>query len=416
MAAADVPRTLVVGAGVVGLACAAALQREGRAVTLVDPRPPGEYCSFGNAGCFSRSSVVPLGLPGLWKKVPGYLLDPAGPLAIRWRYLPRIAPWLVRFVRASSPVRVEAIAAALHALLDPALAEWRALAQWAGVPELVVQRGHAFAYTSVDAFAADAFGRALRERFGVRIDVLAGAAIREFEPQLAPAVARLVVLPDQGHTPNPLRLAQALAARLAAGGARFVQATARAFDIVDGRVGGVVTDGGTLATDTVIVAAGAHSAPLAATLGARVPLDTERGYHVMLAAPSAMPALPVMSGTGKFYATPMEGGLRVAGTVEFAGLDAPPDWARTAPLLDGARALFPGLRHGAVTRWMGHRPSLPDTLPVIGGAPAAGNAWFAFGHGHTGLTAAAPTARLIADLVAARAPAIDVTPYRATRF
>ncbi|MBS0319075.1 MAG: FAD-dependent oxidoreductase [Proteobacteria bacterium] len=408
--------TLVIGAGVVGLACAAALQREGHAVTIVDPRAPGEYCSFGNAGCFSRGSVVPLGLPGLWKKVPGYLLDPAGPLTIRWRYLPRIAPWLVRFVRASAAERVDAASVALHALHDDALAEWRTLAAWAGVPELVVQKGHAFAYTSVEAFAADALGRALRVQRGVRVDVLTGPDVHAFEPLLAPDVVRLVVMPDQGHTPNPLRLSQAIAARLAAGGARFVRSEASGFDLVDGRVRGVVTASGTLAADTVVVAAGAHSAPLAAALGAHVPLDTERGYHVMLAAPSAMPGLPVMSGTGKFYATPMEGGLRVAGTVEFAGLDAPPDWARTAPLEAGARALFPGVTYGNVTRWMGHRPSLPDSLPVLGTAPAARNAWFAFGHGHTGLTAAAPTARFIADLVAGRTPALDPAPYRASRF
>jgi D-amino-acid dehydrogenase len=407
---------IVVGAGVIGLASAARLQDEGWRVTLVDPRPPGEYCSSGNAGCFSRGSCVPLGTPGIWKDVPRWLADPRGPLAIRPRYLLSLAPWLWRFQRATAPARVAAIADALHALLDPALGRWHALAAWAGVPELVQQRGHAFAYASAHAFAAAAFGRELRKQHGVTIDVLEGGAIREFEPALSPSITHLVVLPQQGHCANPLRLSRALAERLRQGGASFVQRAVQAFDAIDGRVVAVIADGERLAADAVVVAAGAHSGPLAALAGARVPLTTERGYHVMLEAPSVAPKLPVMCGEGKYYATPMEEGLRVAGTVELASLDASPDWKRADVLLAGVRELVPGLRHGAVTRWMGHRPSLPDSLPVIGRAPRFTNAFFAFGHGHVGLTAAAPTADIVADLVAGRAPAIDVTPYSAERF
>jgi D-amino-acid dehydrogenase len=162
-------RVTVIGAGVVGLACASYLQIQGHDVTLIDPCPPGEQCSFGNAGCFSRASCVPLGLPGIWKKVPGWLADPAGPLHIRLSHLPRAAPWLWRFQRSTSMARVNHGADALHALLTTTLDKWRPLALRAGVPELVVQDGYAFAYASEAAFRADALGRELRRQRGVAI-------------------------------------------------------------------------------------------------------------------------------------------------------------------------------------------------------------------------------------------------------
>jgi D-amino-acid dehydrogenase len=409
-------RISVIGAGVVGLACAARLQMRGHAVTLVDPRDPGSHCSHGNAGCLSRASCVPLGLPGTWKKVPGWLLDPRGPLVIRPSYALAIAPWLWRFRRNTTLERVNAIADALHALLDPTVAKWRPLAAWAGVPELICQEGYGFAYRSAAAYAGDALGRDLRRARGVKIDVLTGAAIREFEPALSPEITHLVLLPEQGHVPNPLRLSQALAARLREGGATFVRREARGFELADGRIARIATDGEPVDADAVVIAAGAHSAPLARALGASVPLETERGYHVTLASPSVQPRIPIGSGEGKYFATPMETGLRIAGAVELAGLAAAPNYARADVLLEGAKRLFPGLAHGPVERWMGHRPSLPDSMPVIGRSPQARNAYFAFGHGHVGLTAAPSTAEIVEALVAGETPFLDPKPFAAERF
>ena len=409
-------RVAVVGAGVVGLACASQLQMQGHDVTLLDPRPPGEYCSFGNAGCLSRASCVPLGLPGMWRSVPGWLLDPAGPLSVPLRYGLRIAPWLWRFQRASSMPRVSRIADALHALLTVSIDHWRPLATRAGVPELIVQQGYAFAYDSQTGFDADALGRKIRRAHGVAIDVLQGPDIRAFEPALSPRLSHLVVLPEQGHCPSPLRLSRALAECLLEGGARFVNRAADAFEIVGGRVVRVLTGDAPIVTDAVVIAAGAHSNTLSSQLGADVPLETERGYHAMVAAANVTPRIPIASGEGKYFVTPMEEGLRIAGTVELAGLEAPPNFERADVLLTKAQRLLPGLAPVTVERWMGHRPSLPDSLPVIGRSPHVRNAFFAFGHGHVGLTAAAPTGAIIADLVAGRDPFIDVAPYSAERF
>ena len=406
----------VIGAGVVGLACAAALQRRGHEVTVIDPRPPGEYCSFGNAGCLSRASCVPLGLPGAWRKVPGWLLDPAGPLSIRLRYAHRIAPWLWRLHLSTSLARVNQIADALHPLLTTTIEKWRPLAEWAGVPELIRQEGYAFAYESEAGFLGDRLGRELRKARGVRIDVLTGGEIREFDPTLSPAITHLAVMPEQGHVPSPVRLSRALADRLRQGGANFVVRAATGFETAGGRVTRIATSGGRIEADAVVVAAGAHSRELSAKLGSPVPLETERGYHLMLKSPSVVPRIPVCSGEGKFFVTPMEGGLRIAGTVELAGLSAPPDLARANAMLPGARRLIAGLTHESVETWMGHRPSLPDSLPVIDRSPRYPNAYFAFGHGHVGLTAASPTSEIIASLVANEPPFMDIRPFAADRF
>ncbi|TAK87412.1 MAG: FAD-binding oxidoreductase [Betaproteobacteria bacterium] len=406
----------VIGAGVVGLACASELQRRGHAVTLIDPGLPGQGCSFGNAGCLSRASCVPLGLPGSWRKVPGWLLDPAGPLSIRLRYAHRIAPWLWRLHLSTSLARVNQIADALRPLLDRSIEKWRPLAAWAGVPELIRQDGYAFSYESEAGFAGDALGRSLRVARDVEITVLQGPEIREFDPALSPTITHLVLMPQQGHVANPGRLSRALAERLRSGGATFVSAAAKGFDFRDDRVARVITDGPSVEVGAVVIAAGAYSKQFAEKLDSDVPLETERGYHVMLESPSVLPRIPVCSGEGKYFMTPMETGLRIAGTVELAGLEAPPNYRRADFLLPGAKRLLPGLKHGKVERWMGHRPSLPDSMPVLGRSPRVPNAYFAFGHGHVGLTAASPTAGIIADLVENRDPYMDIHPFAAERF
>jgi D-amino-acid dehydrogenase len=409
-------RVAVIGAGVVGLAAASHLLRRGCDVTVIDPEPPGEACSFGNAGCLSRASCVPLGLPGMWTKVPGWLLDREGPLSIRWRYAFALAPWLWRLHRNTSLARVNAIADALHPLVDASIEQWRALAQWAGASDLIHQQGYAIAYESQADFDADRLGRELRSARGVRIEVLTQGAIRECEPALAPSITHLVCMPEQGHVASPLRLSHALAAKLASDGATFVRAKALDFDVRAGRVAAVVTSAGRVDADAIAVAAGAWSKTLAARLGSRVPLEAERGYHVMLAKPSLSLRMPICAGAGKYFVTSMEDGLRIAGTVELASVDAPPDYRRADALLRGALQLLPGLRYEGQSRWMGCRPSLPDSLPVIGRAPHVANAFFAFGHGHVGLTCAAPTGALVADLVMGAPTAIDVGPYSPSRF
>ncbi len=413
-------RVAVIGAGVVGLACAATLTQRGHQVRWIDPDPPGQGCSGGNAGLFSLSSFVPLALPGAWAKAPGWLTDPQGPLTIRPAYLPRVLPWLWQLHRSSRLDRVVASADAMHTLLAPTWDAWLPLAQWAGASALIRRDGWAAAYRSKMALDGDALGWRLRTERGIRIDTLTGGSVREFDPNLSPAITHLLHLPDQGHCLDPLGLCQALARAVLAHGADApVPGRALSFEVRDGRIAQVHTERGAIDVDAVVVAAGAFSGPLAAQLGVRVPLDTERGYHVTLKSPSMMPRVPLLEAAGKWFATPMTAGLRLAGTVEFAGLDAPPDWRRAEALLDQLPNLLPQLSHSAVghaDRWMGRRPSLPDSRPVIGRSPRFANAVLAFGHAHVGLTSAAMTGRLVAQLLTGERPSIDLSPFAPDRF
>lgn len=405
----------VIGAGVVGLATAAQLAMRGVRVTVIDPNPPGEGCSYGNAACLSRASVVPLGLPGLWKKVPRYLLDPDGPFRIRGSYALAAVPWMLRLQLASRLGRVNRIADALHPLLDPCVLEWRRLAAWADVSELIRQEGHAFVYESEAAFQGDALGRALRQARGVRIEILQGAAIRAFDPALSPRITHMTWMPEQGHVTNPGRLSKALAAALRSRGADFVEAAAADFEFSASTVRGVRTAARLVEADAIVVTAGAHSKPFAAKLGHSVPLDTERGYHVMLSAGMGAPRIPTCSGEGKFFATPLETGLRIAGTVELAGLEAPPSHARAEVLCKLAKKMLPDIDETEKSWWMGHRPSLPDSLPVLGRSTRFSNAFFNFGHGHVGLTAAPVSGIAIADLITHGESRLDLRPYSPAR-
>ncbi len=411
---------VVIGAGIVGLSCATFLQRDGRNVVVVDPGGPGEGASYGNAGCINGSSVVPVSMPGTLAKVPHWLLDPTGPLSIRLGYLPRLLPWLYRFVRAGRPDRVRAQARALRGLLAPALDMHRALAQSVGAGHLIQRSGLLMVYRSAASFAADAGANRLRLDNGVVIEDLTQDELRQFEPTLSRDYVRARLISENGYCKDPLRLSQSLARALVANGGEIRRDRAEGFEFADGRVSAVLTSSGRVPAAGVVVAAGAHSKPLAAALGERLPLDTERGYHAMIKDPEAAPRLPIMDMDGKFVATPMEHGLRVAGTVEFAGLAAAPDWRRARVLLAQGRSMFPGLARDIgedrIAMWMGFRPSMPDSLPVIGPARAFANAFFAFGHGHVGLASAPMTGRIVADLVAGRAPPIDVAPFSAARF
>jgi D-amino-acid dehydrogenase len=311
----------------------------------------------------------------------------------------------------------------MHTLLRPTWDAWLPLAQWAGASALIRRDGWAAAYRSKAALDGDALGWRLRTERGIRIETLTGGAVREFDSNLSPSITHLLHLPDQGHCLDPFRLCQALAHAVLAQGVGAagdpVVARALGFEVRDGRVVQVHTERGSIDVDAVVVAAGAFSGPLAAQLGVRVPLDTVRGYHVTLKSPSVTPRVPLLEAEGKWFATPMAAGLRLAGTVEFAGLDAAPNWRRADALVAQLPNLLPQLSHeaaGDAERWMGRRPSLPDSRPVIGLSPRFVNAVLAFGHAHVGLTSAAMTGRLVAELLMGERPSIDLSPFAPDRF
>jgi D-hydroxyproline dehydrogenase len=403
----------IIGAGVIGLAIAEALVAEGHEVVLVDPNPPGSGASYGNAGTIADYAVTPVGTPDVLRHLPSLLFNRNSPLAIRQAALPALAPWLLRFARQSLPAAAARNGTALAALLAGANPMWCDLAARIGGAEILQHHGCLYLYETKAAFRAASADMAHRRDLGVTVDLLTPEALARLEPGLPPVEGGAAFFPEAGFLTDPgtmVALLHAAAMQHAGFLTGRAETLTRQFD-------GIIVEGPgfRLHARKVILATGAHGRDLARMAGDTVPLDTERGYHVEWDMAEPLLTRPACPTTRGFYLCPMAGRLRVAGTVELGGLTAPPSPHRIARLVEGARAIFPGLPEPDRT-WMGFRPSLPDSLPVIGPSQAGPEVIHAFGHGHIGLTLAPITARLVADLVAGRNPERDITPYRPGRF
>lgn len=404
----------IIGAGVIGLACAFELADAGREVVLFDTAP-GRGASFGNAGGITPGWVAPTATPATLRALPRMLLDPLSPLVIRPSYLPKLMPWLLHFALAARPHRVDAISRALATVAMPSVAAWQAFAARAGVSHLLRQHGLLYVYASTGSLAGAQAAQNLRRQRGVRLDDVDAAWLRSFAPMVSPEFRFGVFSPEAGHIVDPGALCDALLAATLARGGRMQRLQVDDLAIVPGGVRIMTAQGAWLA-QRVVLACGAHSKALAARLGARVPLDVERGYHAMLPTPGLELPAQLLDGEGKYALTSMHAGLRLAGTVELGGLALPANPARARQLVDHARRLLPGLNTADPSYWMGFRPSLPDSLPVIGHAPASERAILAFGHAHIGMTLAPVTAALVRDLLSQRRASVDLAPFSPTRY
>lgn len=404
----------IVGAGFIGLGAAAWLQRDGHRVTLFDPAGIGRGASFGNAATFAPYGCVPVNGPSVFRNMPHFLFAADSPLRIRWPYLLRGAPWLARFLAASTPARHARSAGALAALLSRAADGYAPLLATPRLAAFVRPRECLYLYARQASFDAAQPSLALRRQLGVPFDTLDASAIRRLEPALAPIFARGVLFHGSWHFSDPCGFLGELFAYLSADGATLERAQV---DRIEPAGDGVnLHAGGAVRTfDHVVIAAGARSRAFAAACGDPVPLDTERGYHVQFAAHEPIVTRPVGWAERGFYMTPLDEGLRAAGTVELGGFEAGMNRSLVALLTRSAREALPSL--GAPTRsWLGFRPTLPDGVPVIGRARRSERVIHAFGHQHLGVTLAGITGRIVADLVAQRAPPLDLAPYRAARF
>ena len=416
----DPRRVTVVGAGIVGMCCARSLQRAGFAVTVVDRGEPGKGTSFGNLGMLcGLDHALPLPSTALLASVPRMLLDSSSPLVVRWRYLPQLAPWLLRFA-ANAPARVRMRnARALASLLGDTRDAYRRLSEGSPAAQYIRRLGALTVYASARRFRGGAAERARLRSLGTRVEELGADELRALEPALHPRYRFATWFPDCGHTLDPFRLTRAIADDVRAAGGTLLEAEVRGFDLGGDGVRALRTAAAPIPVERLVIAAGAWSKPLALALGSRVPLESERGYHSVIRGVDGGLRRPVTSGEDGLGLTQMIGGLRIGGTVELASLAAPPDYARAQRFYHKGRAMLPDLppeKVCEVSRWMGHRPSLPDHLPVIGPSPHHRNAWFAFGHQHLGLSLAARTGELIAALLAGGNPRVDITPFRIDRF
>ena len=403
----------VIGAGVVGVACARALQMQGHSVLLIDPAPPGSTCSFGNAGHIAIDHIRPLARPDVLAGVPRMLGNPLGPLALRWRGIPGLIPWLARFAGAARPSQVRAGTLALAGLLGTALQDWQAMLAAAGLSDMLLQQGAlSVMETPAGLAAARAEGR-VQAAHGVMFQDLDGAETHAMLPALATAPAGGRLYPQAAHVINPFRLVQALADRVVADGGKLVAQPVTGFVRKGRAITALDTPGGPIPVTTVLLTAGVASPALARHIGVNLPMTKERGYHAMLPPGALDVALPVTFAERGFVVTPMEHGIRLAGTVELGAGNRPPDWARADILAEVTRRLF-GQTPPMTDRWQGDRPTLPDYLPAIGHAPGIDNLVIAAGHQHLGLTLAAVTARLVAGLLSGAAQ--DLTPFNPARF
>jgi D-amino-acid dehydrogenase len=407
---------VIIGAGIIGLACAWSVLQDGARVTVIDPDFEGDRTSHGNAGVIAMADSTPISVPGVWRKVPKWLMDPLGPLSLDWKHLPRALPWFMAFQKASAQERFKTISHALAALHRRTYRDLLPMLNDADATHMLHRRGALLLYETDTAFHADAEAHRFKQGLGAKLRIMTANEVREMEPVLAPVFKHGVFQEECAHVGDPRAIVTLLRERVRALGAHLVTGRAKGIVATESGAAAMLEDGTRVAGGHVVVATGAWSAKLAASVGDPVLLESERGYNTTL--PDARIGLSreVVFAERKFVATPLDIGLRIGGAAEFAGLHAPPNYRRSDALLTLGKTFLPGLQDAGAVKWMGHRPSTPDSLPVIGRSPKAASIVYAFGHGHLGLTQSATTGALVADIVAGRTSDVPIAPYSIARF
>ncbi len=408
--------TVVIGAGIVGVSTALWLQRAGVKVTLIDREGPAAGTSYGNAGILAAAAIVPVTVPGLLKKAPGMLFSPNEPLFLRWSYLPKLLPFLIPYLRTANHADLERIAGGLANMMHDTADQHLALAKGTPAEEFLATGDYLFVYDTEKDFRKDQLAWDIREKFGIEFEPLDKDGVSNHQPDMAGKFDFGVRCPNHGHIKDPGAYTKALAQHFVEQGGNLMIATVDDIKLENGVAIGVETPDGFVDADNVVLTAGAWSVHLAKKLGMRIPLESERGYHVEFVGADVNLTCPVMITSKKFAATSMNGRLRCAGIVEFGGLNAPPSRAPIELIKRNAKEIFPNLQYERIDEWMGHRPSTPDSLPLVGAFAKAKNVWAGFGHQHLGLTGGPKTGRWLAQMITGETPNVDMSPYSADRF
>jgi len=406
---------LIAGAGIVGVSSAIWLQRAGCRVTLVDRAGPASGTSHGNAGVLAAGAAVPVTVPGLMRKAPLMLLKPSSPLFLRWSYLPKLLPFLMKYMSYANDTHVDHYAKSMSSLLHDSVDQHHALAKGTGAEGFVTEEDYCFGYQTHAAFEADRYGWSKRQQCKVLYEVVSGTEYAKYDPLYDGQFKTVVRCKSHGRISDPGAYVKALADHFVQQGGELIITNINDVEMDGSQIAALITDDGLMSADTVLLAMGPWSKTVAHKLGIKVPFESERGYHIELTNPSQMPRAPMMVASGKFVITPMKGRIRAAGVIEFGGLDAPASRAPLELLRTQIANLLPKVEYDKIVEWMGHRPAPADSLPLIGANDASGKSYSAFGHQHVGLTGGPKTGRIIADLITQKKPNIDLAAFDPTK-
>ncbi|PPR58611.1 MAG: D-amino acid dehydrogenase 1 [Alphaproteobacteria bacterium MarineAlpha4_Bin2] len=406
----------VLGAGIVGICTALSLSERGFNVMLLDRSPPAEGASYGNAGSLSPWSCVPQSMPGLWKSVPKWLTDPEGPIALRAGYAATFLPWALKFLRSSKLEGLDVIADAMMELTRPTVDLYRHHLSGTGQENLVRDSVYVHVYRKAEDADLSQLAWRLRRDRQVPVEMVKGEALREVEPALSESYEAAVLIKEQGRAMDPGAIGKTLAEKAQSMGVEFRQSRIDRLRALPGGAWEIETEFGMIPAKKIVVAIGAWSGKLLSDLGVKVALEAERGYHLVFKNPGVKLNNAIMNVESKFVVSSMNAGVRCAGTAEFAGVDAEPDYRRAKIFGKLAKEMFPDLNTNDTEEWMGPRPSSPDSVPFLGEIPGFENIYAAFGHGHTGMTMGPKTGEVIASLIAGENPGVDMHPYRINRF
>lgn len=407
----------IVGAGIVGICCALELQELGYQVTLFDHQGFANGCSHGNAGHFATEQVFPLADPAILPQIPKMLFDPLGPIVLKPSYMFKAMPWFAKFISNMRSKQFQHNHQALQSLNKDAIEYYRPLLAKANASHLLQTRGSLLVYenTPLSSIEKDLYKYLAG---GVQAQLLDKRQLNELEPALSERVNYALLFPEVAHTCDPYELCLALANAATANNAKLI--TEKVLEINEElQQVNIKTSLASYQFDGVIIATGAWSKAMLKSLNLKLPMEVERGYHYMLSNNHSL-TRPVASSERKFIMTPMIKGLRLAGTVEFAGLEAKENYKHADKMLNHSNALLRcdtnNPSNSKAQRWMGLRPSLPDSLPVLDKSPLHENVYLAVGHQHLGLTWGAKTAKLMAQLISKQSTSIDLKPFSISRF
>jgi D-amino-acid dehydrogenase len=407
-------RVVVVGAGITGVSIAEQLRRAGAEVTLVDRVDPGDsqQTSYGNAGMIARAAIVPVSTPGLLKKIPKMLIDPNSPLFLKWGYLPKLLPWLIPFLRAGSPRKLKSIVSGLDSLTSDSVEQHLKLANGTTAEKFIKKGRFGVLYTNEQTFSDDKLGQQLKADYGYKFQKLNRADILSLDPHISNRYNSAAVFNDHAWITDPGQYLRTIFEYYNSKGGKFLKSEVKEID----NKSITLKNNEVLAADKIVIATGAWSNYLANKLGVNSKIESERGYHIFFKGATRVPPFPLMIADGKFIATPMRDGMRCAGVVEFGGLKAPASEAPLNLIRRTIKEVYPDLQFEKEETWMGHRPSTPDSLPLIGPIEGYPDVICAFGSQHIGLTIGPKIGNLVSDLIFQKGTNFDFSPFKVGRF